>query len=97
MVHVHANQPQTHLLVGPLQERAALPLVVIVRWSRVIVQSLRAEYKLEWAMRFPSGARVSGMKEGEGGEGQWSTGKSTTGEGSEGRDRLTSVEEKVTL
>lgn len=41
LVHAHANQPQTDLLISPLVQGSALPLVIVTNWDRVIIQVLQ--------------------------------------------------------
>lgn len=40
LIHVHGDQPQTHLLVVPLQDGSTLPLVVVISGNWVIFQGL---------------------------------------------------------
>lgn len=42
LVHVHAHQPVTHLLIGPLRHGPVLPLVVLPRRDGILIQSLQA-------------------------------------------------------
>lgn len=41
LVHVHAHQPVTDLLIGPLRHWPVLPLVILPWRHRILVQSLR--------------------------------------------------------
>ena len=41
LVHVHAHQPVTDLLIGPLGDRAVLPLIFLPRGHWLIIQVLR--------------------------------------------------------
>lgn len=40
LVHVHAHQPVTHLLIGPLRKGAVLPQVLLCDWTRFIIEGL---------------------------------------------------------
>lgn len=40
LVHVHAHQPMTDLLIGPFGQGSALPQVALSCWWRVIIYSL---------------------------------------------------------
>lgn len=41
LVHVHAHQPVTHLLIGPLRHWPVLPLVILPRGDGILIQSLQ--------------------------------------------------------
>lgn len=41
LVHVHAHQPETHLLIGPLRHWPVLPLVILPWRDGILIQSLQ--------------------------------------------------------
>lgn len=41
LVHVHAHQPVTHLLIGPLRHRPVLPLVILPWRDGILIQGLQ--------------------------------------------------------
>lgn len=41
LVHVHAHQPVTHLLIGPFRKGAVLPQVLPCDRSRLIIKGLK--------------------------------------------------------
>lgn len=41
LVHVHAHQPVTDLLIGPLRHWPVLPLVILPWRDRILIQSLQ--------------------------------------------------------
>lgn len=42
LVHIHAHQPVTDLLIGPLRDRPILPLILLSCGCRFIIQCLQA-------------------------------------------------------